>query len=125
MLETAVMSKKPFEEPKPFDSPFAKLAALRPELSPGPSPVEKPHIKPAPTRAVVRIERKGHGGKDMTRVEHLALSAKELERWLSDLKRALGCGGSIEGDDLLLQDDQRERAVAWLEARGVRAVTRG
>ena len=69
MLEIAVMPKKPFEEPKPFESPFAKLAGLRPQLTAGPPPARaaEPRTKPTPARAVVRIERKGHGGKDMTR----------------------------------------------------------
>lgn len=121
------MSKKPFQEPKPFDSPFAKLGHLRTQLSPGPAPtpVAEPRPKPAPARAVVRIERKGHAGKDMTRVEHLGLEPRELEAWLRDLKRALGCGGSVDGGDLLLQGDQRERAENWLTARGIRKVTRG
>jgi translation initiation factor 1 len=121
------MSKKPLEEPKPFDSPFAKLGGLRAQLSPGPAPtsVAEPRAKPTPARAVVRIERKGHAGKDMTRVERLALSAKELEEWLRDLKRDLGCGGSVEDDALLLQGDQRERAAAWLTARGVGKITKG
>ena len=121
------MPKKPFEEPKPFESPFAKLGGLRSQLNAGSAPaqVAETRSQPVPARAVVRIEHKGHGGKEMTRVDHLALSAKEFERWLSDLKRSLGCGGSVEGSDLLLQGDQRERAVAWLETRGVGKVTRG
>jgi len=65
-----------------------------------------------------------HGGKEMTRVEHLDLRVEELDGWLSDLKRSLGCGGTVEGDALLLQEDQRERTAAWLEARGVAKVTR-
>ncbi len=115
------MSDKPPGEP-PFHNPFHKLAAVKDGLPPGPAP--KPAAAPkGPARAVVRYERKGHGGKEMTRVEQLGLSAKELERWLKEAKQALGCGGIVEGGCLLVQGDQRERLRAWLEKRGVGKVT--
>jgi translation initiation factor 1 len=79
----------------------------------------------APARAVVRLERKGRGGKEATVVEKLALPPATLEAWADALKRALGCGGSVEGDAIALQGDQRERARLWLEKRGVRRVTIG
>jgi translation initiation factor 1 len=74
---------------------------------------------------VVRLERKGHGGKEATRIEQLNLAAPELERWCRDLKRSLGCGGSVDGDTILLQGDLRERVPALLEARGVKKVIGG
>jgi translation initiation factor 1 len=79
----------------------------------------------APARAVVRLERKGRGGKEATIVEKLELPSRELEAWLLELKRALGCGGGVEEDRLVLHGDQRVRAKAWLEARGVRKVVTG
>jgi translation initiation factor 1 len=112
-------------------SPFDALKALRDALPPGPeakpavagpgqaaAPVPK-----GPARAVVRYERKGRGGKEATLVEKLGLPARELERWCGDLKKALGCGGKVDGDDLVLQGDQRARLPELLEARGVRKVT--
>ena len=81
----------------------------------------------APSRWCVptSLERKGRGGKEATIVEKLALPAAELSSWSNDLKRALGCGGGVEDDALVLHGDQRARAKAWLEARGVRKVTLG
>jgi translation initiation factor 1 len=69
------------------------------------------------------MERAGRGGKVVTVVEKLALPAKELETWLGELKRALGCGGVVEDGALVLQGDTRERVGAWLEKRGVKRVT--
>jgi translation initiation factor 1 len=74
---------------------------------------------------VVRLERKGRGGKEATVVEKLALGPDEAARWLKDLKQALGCGGAVEGDALVLQGDLRQRVKALLESRGVRKVTLG
>ena len=47
----------------------------------------------------------------------------ELESWCRELKRALGCGGTVEGAAIVLAGDQRTRLPALLEARGVRRVT--
>lgn len=76
-----------------------------------------------PARAVVRYERKGHGGKEVTRVEKLELPSRELEVWLKALKGSLGCGGRVEEDALVLQGDQRDRLPPLLTAKGVRKVT--
>lgn len=106
------------------NNPFAKLASLRDELPPGEAPVTR-EAPPAagPARAVVRIERKGRGGKEATIVEKLALSPPELERWTRELKQALGTGGSVDGDTIVLQGDVRARIEPLLRARGVRKVT--
>ena len=74
---------------------------------------------------MVRLTRKGRGGKEVTVVEQLGLAPAEAEAWLKVLKGALGCGGSVEGEALVLQGDQRERLPALLTARGVRRVTLG
>lgn len=61
----------------------------------------------------------------MTIVEHLAIDQAARREWLKALKAALGCGGSVEGDRLLLQGDQRTRLRPLFEARGVKKVTLG
>ena len=76
-----------------------------------------------PARAGVRYERKGRGGKEVTLVEKLGLAADELESWCRELKRALGCGGHVEGGAIALAGDQRGRLSALLEGRGVRRVS--
>jgi translation initiation factor 1 len=119
----------------PFNNPFAGLAgkvaiapvapaaapaAATPAATPA-KPVKPP--KPPPARAVVRMERAGRRGKTVTVVEKLGLPPRELDEWLGDLKRSLGCGGALEGDAIVLQGDLRERAGKRLEARGVKKVT--
>ncbi|MBI5516743.1 MAG: translation initiation factor [Deltaproteobacteria bacterium] len=105
-------------------SPFASLESLRVELPSGPERAA-PSVPSAPAvpRCVVRYERKGRGGKEATVVERLGLGAPELQRWCGELKKALGCGGGVEGESLVFQGDQRERLRTLLEARGVRRVT--
>lgn len=112
-------------DPKKPSNPFAALAALRDAAPPGPAPAapKAPAPKPGPARAVVRLERKGRGGKEATLVEHLGLAPADLETWCKALKGALGCGGTVDGDAIVLQGDLRRRLEPVLLARGVRKVT--
>jgi translation initiation factor 1 len=107
------------------------LAALRDQLPPGTPPPPPgaivPMPKPGPARAVVRMERKGRGGKEATIIEKLELKPAELETWCKDLKAALGCGGAVDEDNaaIVLQGDLRARLEPVLLKRGVRKVTIG
>jgi translation initiation factor 1 len=113
-------------------NPFAALASLREQLAPG-APVEGPPPAPSPeprdpaptrgpARAVVRYQRKGRGGKEATIVEQLGLESVQLDEWCREIKRALGCGGHVEGELLVFGGDQRTRLPALLEHKGVRRV---
>jgi translation initiation factor 1 len=62
--------------------------------------------------------KQGRGGKTVTLIVGLPGSPAELEATLRDLKRQCGVGGAIEGRDLAIQGDQRERIVAVLEKAG-------
>jgi translation initiation factor 1 len=125
------------DEARPFHNPFGALAGLRDTLpqapaETGPMKPDAPvpaaaSAKPGRTyaRAVVRMERSGRGGKEATVIEQLALSPFERDAWVKDLKAALGCGGKIEGDTIMLQGDQRDRLKRILTERGVKKVTIG
>ena len=105
--------------PPPFHAPFAALDSLRESL---PAGRERPLGRTAPApprRAVVRLERTGRRGKEVTVVEHLGLSLAQRLEWLSELRRTLGCGGALEDEALVLQGDHRARVAAYLRARGV------
>jgi len=111
---------------KPPGNPWTVLEPLRATLPDKPlpeKPAPPPVVKPPPARAVVRLEKKGRGGKEATLVEKLDLPAEELEVWCKDLKAAMGCGGVVDGDAIVLQGDLRKRLPAWLAVRGVKKVT--
>jgi translation initiation factor 1 len=104
--------------------PFAGL----PGSETSPRPEKKPEAPAEPRLqawAVVRLERKGRGGKEVTVIEKLDLGSRELQTWTKELKQSLGCGGAAEGRSIVLQGDQRDRAVSWLENKKVRKITRG
>jgi translation initiation factor 1 len=108
-----------------FNNPFGALAPLRSTLPDQPAPAPPKAGPRPPARAVIRLERKGHGGKEVTLVTHLGLSPLELEKWAKALKSELGVGGGAEGDALVLQGDQRDRLKAALAARGITRITVG
>ena len=128
------MKKRPttiMSDDAPFHNPFGALSSLRDSLPERPTaaapatPAAPAATPKVPARAVVRMERSGRGGKEVTVIDHLGLPPMEREKWLKALKSGLGCGGVVEDDRLVLQGDQRKRVPALLTARGVRKVTIG
>jgi translation initiation factor 1 len=114
------------DEKKPFHNPFAGLSGLRDSLPPGsPKKEKQPKPKPVPPKGVVRMERAGRNGKEVTVIEQLDLPVDEREAWLKSLKGTLGCGGTIEGTALVVQGDHRERVAQWLKQKGVKQVSVG
>jgi translation initiation factor 1 len=107
------------------ETPFAALEKLRDQLPVGevaPTKAEADEKK-GPARAVVRLEKKQRRGKEVTVVEKLGLQTNELESWCKQLKHTLGCGGTVEGDAIVLQGDFRRRLPDVLAVLGVRKIT--
>ena len=104
---------------RPFNDAFRSLADRRGELPSRETSEPARASTSAPAKAVIRLERKGRGGKEVTVVDQLALAEGELLEWLRDLKRQLGCGGSIEDGVLVLQGNQCQRVRTFLTDRKV------
>jgi uncharacterized repeat protein (TIGR03833 family) len=124
---TRVMAKKPTDGSATntgtlTHSPFAALANK--ELVRVPTPAREQSTPavvrgPAPTRArAVRLrqESKGRSGKVVTRIT--GLPSQNLEAIGSRLRKALGCGAVVEGDELVLLGSLADRARQWLDAAG-------
>jgi len=111
------------------DAAAAPPAPFAPDAQPAPAapsvPAAKSTVYTRGARVVVRRERKGHGGKTMTRIEGLVGTTRELESAVRDVKRALGCGAALERGDVLVQGDQGERLQAFLASHGVRKIVVG
>jgi len=105
----------------PFNDAFRGLAGKfgPPRESEGAGREHSPIRPRPPAKAVIRLEKKGRAGKEVTVIEQLDLSQGELSEWLRDLKQRLGCGGAIEERALVLQGNQCQRVRAYLETRAV------
>ena len=106
------------------DAPQATEAARSEPLATAPQP-----SKPATPRGrlVLRRETQHRGGKPVVIVGGIAstgLEAAEVEALGSALKRALGCGGTVEwvrdAPEIVLQGDHPSKVAEWLRARGFR-----
>lgn len=133
-------------------NPFAALSpatsAPEVELAPEPAPKKKsakqpkaPKQPPAPkkklakvavsaedtknwgTKLVLSREKKGRGGKTVTRIT--GLPKARLEIVAGKMKKSLGCGASVDGDDVLLHGTLTDRGAEWLSAQGAKRVIVG
>jgi translation initiation factor 1 len=79
-----------------------------------------PRDEPVPARlsAVLRLEKKGRGGKSVTVVSGLPRNEPFLRELAGALKRACGTGGTVADGTVEIQGDQRERLRVALAARG-------
>jgi len=72
--------------------------------------------KPAPTKVRLRWETKGRSGKAVVRIT--GLPTENLDAIASRMRKALGCGATVEGEDLILLGSLTERAQQWLDQAG-------
>lgn len=131
------MSKKKYDVATPAkplsSSPFAALANVRDALPKGEEALVDTNVESSPAktppspetfaRAVVRKERKGHGGKTATVVEGVPEALRE--KHCAAMKRSFGCGARVEGELIVLQGELADRAATWLSENGARKVVRG
>ena len=78
--------------------------------------------RPFASKVVVRREKKGRGGKTVTRIS--GIEAAHREALAGRMKKALGCGALVEGEDVVLLGSLVDRAAAWLEEAGATNVVR-
>jgi translation initiation factor 1 len=126
------MGKQRPDQPEPAapaaPNPFAALASLRGTLPEGAR--DEPAAAgsgaaPFATKLVIARERKGRGGKTATLVRGVTLRGAALETFARELRQALGTGGGVEGDAIVLAGDQTARAEQWLRARGATRIVIG
>jgi uncharacterized repeat protein (TIGR03833 family) len=103
--------------------PFARLASnpgLVANLANRALPTTVIRVQPAkpppPAKLRLRLETTGRSGKAVTRIT--GLPTDNLAAIASRLRKALGCGATVDGDDLLLLGSLIDRASQWLERAG-------
>ena len=113
------------------DSPLAVTlgALLGREASPASPPPQSPPLtavrkngRGCPQGRFWRGKPRGRGGKTVTAVSFRGGVPRSMEAVAKEIRTALGCGGTVEDERIILQGDQIERASAWLAAKGVKTV---
>lgn len=73
----------------------------------------------------VRRESKGRGGKVVTLVSGLPLTADGLREVAKKLKQACGVGGAVKDAMIEIQGDQQDKVLQWLKSQGYDAKQAG
>ena len=79
---------------------------------------KKRSLLPQEQTASIRRETKGRGGKTVTVVYGLQLSAEDARELARQLKQACGTGGTVKEDAIEIQGDHRDKIAARLRQLG-------
>jgi translation initiation factor 1 len=87
---------------------------------------KKPGAVPAGD-GIVRVQRetKGRGGKAVTLVRGVPVTADALAALGKELKAACGSGGTVKDGVVEIQGDHVEKVMAWLQQRGYKVKRAG
>ena len=77
-------------------------------------------VTPAPSQQKLRVklETKQRAGKAVTLVEGFVGSAADAEDLGKKLKSFCGTGGSVKDGEILVQGDNRDKILTWLQKNG-------
>ena len=75
-------------------------------------------LNPGQQKVIIKLERKGRGGKTVTVIEGLAMKHDSKNAFLKQLKGKLGTGGAVKEDCFEFQGDHCNRLRAELNKMG-------
>lgn len=66
----------------------------------------------------VRLDAKHRGGKMVTLIEGFAGTEADLEQLGKQLKSYCATGGTVKNNEIIIQGDNREKILQWLNKNG-------
>ncbi|MFA9290453.1 MAG: translation initiation factor [Solirubrobacteraceae bacterium] len=76
------------------------------------------NIKPSDQELIIKLEKKGRGGKIVVIIENFKGSELYLKELAKELKNTCGTGGSVKEGLILIQGDVREKILIYLKNKG-------
>lgn len=98
---------------------------LRKTLSPQPSPKERGSLPSQQQTIYLHRESAGRGGKAVTLVKNLVLSAEEMKSLAKRLKQECGTGGTVKDGVIEIQGEHREKIAGLLMKLGYKVKIAG
>ena len=75
-------------------------------------------LSPADQRLWIQLDKKQRGGKTVTLITGFIGTEEDLEKLSKQLKNFCGTGGSAKDGEAIIQGDQRDKVLAWLQKNG-------
>ena len=91
----------------------------------GQNPSGPESLPPPQQTAYLHRESSGRGGKPVTLVKNLVLSADDLKALAKKLKESCGTGGTVKDGIIEIQGEQRERIAEVLRKLGYKVKIAG
>jgi translation initiation factor 1 len=88
-------------------------------------PGRAPSLPPDEQTVYLHRDSKGRGGKTVTLVKKLVLSADELKELAARLKQLCGSGGTVKDGLIEIQGEHRQRIAEALRKMGYRVIIAG
>lgn len=79
---------------------------------------EETTLPPSQQRLIVRIDRRGRAGKQVTLIEGFKGSSDDLAALAKTLKVKCGVGGTAKDGEITIQGDLRDKITALLSSMG-------
>ena len=79
---------------------------------------EQETIAPSEQKLKIRLDTKHRAGKAVTLVEGFVGTTADMEELGKKLKSFCGTGGSVKDGEIIVQGDNREKILQWLQKNG-------
>jgi translation initiation factor 1 len=82
---------------------------------------EQETIEPSLQQLKIRLDTKHRAGKAVTLIENFAGTVSDMELLGKKLKSFCGTGGSVKDGEIIVQGDNREKILQWLQKNGYKS----
>ena len=79
---------------------------------------EQETILPAQQKIKIRLDKKHRAGKAVTLIEGFTGKEADIEDMGKKLKTFCGTGGSVKDGEIIVQGDNRDKVLQWLQKNG-------
>jgi len=79
---------------------------------------------PQQQKLKIKLETKHRGGKAVTLIEGFVGTDEDLQTLGKALKNFCGTGGSAKDNEIIVQGDQRDKVLQWLQKNGYKNAKR-